>query len=319
MIYISSKEVGIFFFLFIRRFVLILGSDDWFIIWIGLEINIFRFIVVIVNNNGIEIESCIKYFFVQSLGSSLLLLRFYNQRLYIEFINRIILRYKIGGGPFYFWFPIVCERIRWISCFYLITIQKIAPIILISIFSRKVIWFLIFIRLFIGIIGAFNQIKLKRLISYSSIHHIGWLLIRSFIRMGIWILYLVRYTYIILGLFFIFIKNEILTVSIIRRCGDKIIFITGILSIGGIPPILGFFLKWWVFYNLIEVNYFIILMMIIFSVVLAYIYLRLLYYFIIGEIYKNRWRNFYNFYNYISLDFLYIIGIVIISFLLVIF
>jgi len=56
-----------------------------------------------------------------------------------ENINILVIRYKIGAGPFYFWFPSVCEMISWGPCFLLIRIQKLIPLVLISMYSSFMI------------------------------------------------------------------------------------------------------------------------------------------------------------------------------------
>lgn len=261
---------------------MVLNGDDWFIIWLGLEINMLSFILIIMNKGAIEVESCLKYFFIQRLGSGVLIIRFYRHILNIDFINRLVLSYKVGGGPFYFWFPSLCEGIRWDSCFFLITIQKIIPFILISLFLSKILWGLIFVRLLVGCVGCFNQRKLKRLMAYSSIHHIGWIIICLIIEVSLWIRYLVIYTFMIYGLLKIFKKNNILTIRIIRKIYEKYIFVFGLLSVGGIPPILGFFLKWWVFYNIRVLVFYPYAIIIISSLVIIYAYIRIIYVLLVG-------------------------------------
>lgn len=55
-----------------------------------------------------NIESCYKYFFVQSLGSAIFMGLLYINIEYMGFLICLVLRYKIGAGPFFFWFISVC-------------------------------------------------------------------------------------------------------------------------------------------------------------------------------------------------------------------
>lgn len=279
MIYISS------FFIFIR-------CNDWFFIWLRLEINMFRFLLIIFQKDNNRIESSVKYFFIQSLGSRLLILRFYSQRNYEDIINIIIIRYKIGAGPFFFWFSSVCDMITWWPCFMLMSFQKLIPLILVSIYSSVVIWLVILIRLYVGLIGVINQTRIKRLLAYSSIHHNGWILMCVYIYDYFWLIYLILYSFLIFSIIVIISKNEILNFSLLRKINEKNILIFGLLSIGGIPPILGFFLKWWVFYYLNVMNIFLIIFLIIISVSILYYYIRVVYSILFGELVLNSWILF---------------------------
>jgi len=80
----------------------VINMDDWFLVWFGLEVNMIRFILIIYSRERIiRIESCIKYFFVQRLGSVFIISQFYLNKISYLYGGRLILRYKIGGGPFF--------------------------------------------------------------------------------------------------------------------------------------------------------------------------------------------------------------------------
>lgn len=273
----------IFVLLYIISFIICLNNDDWFLIWLGLEINIIRFIILIYKRRRKKhIESCFKYFFIQRLGSIIFLSFFFINKNLISYLRRLIIRYKIGAGPFYFWFPSVCSGVGWVRCFFLISFQKIIPLILIAIFISIILWIIIMSRLMVGVFGSFNQKQIKRLLSYSSIHHVGWILICIISDRNIWFLYLFLYRVIILSVIGLFIKYEInRIIRLIKLKYKWILFIT-ILSIAGMPPLLGFFLKWVAFYYIIKINYIIIIFMLIISVIIFYVYIRLIYDLILG-------------------------------------
>lgn len=284
-----------YFFILIygSSFFIFMRCNDWFVIWLSLEINIFRFLLIIYNKNNNRIESRIKYFFIQRLGSRLLILRFYRQRLYEDIINILIVRYKIGAGPFFFWFPSVCDEISWWACFVLISFQKLIPLVLISIYTSLVVWLVISRRIVIGLLGIINQVRIKRLLAFSSIHHIGWMLICLYIYDYFWVRYLVMYSFLIFSVVVILSKNEMTTFNLLGKVNEKNLLVFGLLRIGGMPPILGFFLKWWVFYYLNVINFFFIIFLIIISIAMLYFYMRIVFFIIFGESIKNSWI-FYN-------------------------
>lgn len=262
-------------------------------------------------NRIYNIESCLKYFFIQSIGSAILLGLFYLERIYNYYITFIILRLKIGAGPFFFWFPSVCIGMSWYSCYILIIFQKVIPLMLIMLFVNLIIWGMIIFSLMIGAIGRFNQNDLKRFMAYSSIHHLGWILISRLLYDNIWILYLFIYSFVLLNVLFMFNYYNLVNINIISKCKNKFRLILGILSIGGIPPILGFFLKWIVFSNLIIMDYIIVIFILLISLVMFYVYFRIIYeIIIIGGILKN-WLNLSNHDSLMRVDIIRIVGLLV--------
>lgn len=278
----------------------------------GLEINILRFLTLIyVRYDQLRIESCLKYFFVQSLGSALFLSIFYIGGIFIGRSLFLVIRYRIGAAPFYFWFPTVCRGLNWLSCLVLLSIQKIIPLILIALFIRWMIWLIVIMSLVCGAFGSLNQRNLKQLFAYSSIHHLGWIFICNICNDFLWIIYMLIYIVIIFSVIVILIKSEIVYIDKINDGKDKFWFSLRILSIGGIPPILGFFLKWIAFIYIIHIRLLYVLIMVLISVLIFYIYFRIVYniYIYIGMV------GYYNKYIYQSsvlrLDLVRILGIII--------
>lgn len=228
------------------------------------------------------IESCLKYFFIQRLGSALLIRIFYFNYYITGGVAFLILSFKIGAGPFFYWFPSVCSGINWISCFILIIFQKILPLMLIILFIHWIVWWVIIIRLAIGILGSFNQRNIKQLMAYSSIHHLGWIILIIETRNVRWLIYLVLYRVVLFRVVGLLVKDDTVDLNIISTSKNKMVFIIGILRIAGIPPLLGFFLKWMALINIIEINILYLLLLVGASVIILYIYIRIVYDVFIG-------------------------------------
>lgn len=281
---ILIPSIYCFSFIYLIRFVTVIRREDWFLVWMGLEINIISFLILIYRRyrTGV-IESCLKYFFIQSLGSALFIRIFYLNYYMIGGILFLILSFKIGAGPFFYWFPSLCSGIDWGSCYILIIFQKIIPLLLIRIFIHWILWFVVIVRLIIGVLGSFNQRNIKQLMAYSSIHHLGWIMIiiSGGKRMR-WLLYLILYMLVLFGVVGLLIKDDVIDLSTMFVSKNKIMFIIGILRIAGIPPLLGFFLKWMALIRIIEINMLYLLILVIVSVVILYIYIRIVYDVFIG-------------------------------------
>lgn len=280
----------------IIRTIISISSYSWLGIWLGLEINLLSIIPLIHDQKNIlSAESAIKYFIVQSVASTIILLAIIIlinrskittnvnlQSTLLLIINSRLLT-KIGIAPFHFWFPEVIEGLNWINCLLILTWQKIAPIVLLIynikfiMFTSIVILASIIIR---GIIGV-NQVSLRKIIAYSSINHIGWIIRTIIIIETIWIYYFLIYTIISINIIIIlktikiFYLNQLFQ-SINSRIITKMFFILNFLSLRGIPPFLGFLPKWLTIQALIQRKIiFLPTVMIIFTLITIYMYIRI--------------------------------------------
>lgn len=277
--------------------------------WIGLEINLLSFIPLIRDNNRnnlISTEASLKYFLVQALASTILLfaviLIILESRLIIQlsiYTKRIILSsllLKRGAAPFHFWFPNVIEGLSWINALILITWQKIAPFILISyILINPLLIISIFLSVIIGSLGGLNQTSIRKLMAFSSINHLGWILAAIVYRENLWLIYLIIYTILLFNLTFLFniFKishiNQLLSLFF-KNTTLKFLLFLNLLSLGGLPPFLGFLPKWLVIQSIVMNNQlFITLIIVIIALITLFFYLRLCYTTFIFNYIENNW------------------------------
>lgn len=203
-----------------------------------------------------------KYFLIQAYGSSLLLLGyFFTQRRGllgvvegVYFGNYLIifrLLVKVGMFPFHSWLPIIMGGLRWGACLVLGVLQKIIPLfVLRRVVNRVRGRFLLALGglgSLIGGVGGINQSQIRVLIAYSSIGHIGWILVGLTFSFCIFCVYYVIYaiTSSSLILFLKIYTQKNVGLSRFSHISPFTIFVFGslLLSLGGIPPFLGFFGK----------------------------------------------------------------------------
>ena len=281
----------IFFLLLLLGSIISISSSSWFTAWIGLELNLMCFIPLITTKiNPYLSEAAVKYFLIQAIGSALLIS---SSLFYIPFsfirhtLILISLLLKLAAAPFHFWFPQIVEGLTWPQVFLLSTVQKLAPIILISYlqltpFIINIIIFSAILSAILGAIGGLNVIFLRKIIAFSSINHLSWLLIAILTREIFWLLYFIIYSIILSTIIIIFFKLNVFIFSRLIQFYHNnsyhfILIIINLLSLGGLPPLVGFVPKWLLIQLII--NYYLIIPILILlfsSLITLYFYLRII-------------------------------------------
>ena len=276
---------------------IVASRNTWFIIWFGLELNLICFVPIITSNTNKYItERAIKYFLIQRFRSIILFVFIViNHIIFIKYNNiiLILLIFKLGAAPFHGWFILIIERIKWNQIFLLITLQKFNILILISyLLNIKIIftYIIIFISIsaFIGSILGLNQSSLRKIIGYSSIKHLRWILSSFFISKFYWVMYFRMYILIIVPVFFFLFFFQLSNISIIIK---ELNYIFGLLlnfrflSLRGLPPFSGFMLKLIVLKEFICLNNILIFLILILSVYISlfYYFRIIIYYFLISS------------------------------------
>lgn len=217
---------------------------------------------------------------------------------------------KSGIAPFHFWFPNVIEGINWINNFILITWQKIAPLFILTFcLNLYLIFYRVCLSALIGSLGGLNQTSLRKIIAYSSINHLRWIISRILRNENILKIYFLFYTFLNFSIistfknFNIFNLRQIFII-IFKKKIIKFLLILPLFSLGGLPPFLGFFPKWIVIEILIYFNlFFLLIILTLFSLITFYFYLRISYSSILLNFnkinfnfyYLNKIKNFSNF------------------------
>lgn len=211
------------------------------------------------------------------------------------------LAFKLGAVPFHMWLPDVYQGAPTSVVLYTSSAPKLAAftlfirIIAIGLNSMYSDWQPVLIALSILSIGIGNllalaQSNIKRMLAYSSISHVGFLLlgISSATLAGYTasIFYLLVYILTILSTFgtiLILSKSlEIENIKDLRGLSTQypwlaLILMLSMLSMAGIPFMVGFYAKFLIFKVLIEANLiWLVIVSIIFSVIGIFYYLRII-------------------------------------------
>nr|AVN67417.1 NADH dehydrogenase subunit 2 [Gromphadorhina grandidieri] len=276
--------------------VITISSNSWLGAWMGLEINLLSFIPLMTNNDNIlTSEASLKYFLIQALASSSLLFIIVSKSLMEPMFSLLQtplvmmmvitpLMMKSGAAPLHWWFPSVMEGLSWNNCFILMTVQKIAPLLLMSYlisFSTFTIT-IIMMSIIIGALGGYNQISIRKILTYSSINHLGWMMTAMSLGENLWLIYFFIYSVLTLTIIMIVSPMQISFINqtflINKKKIMKFMLFSTLLSLGGLPPFLGFLPKWIIIQSLLLNNITALtLLIIVISLITLYYYLRIAY------------------------------------------
>nr|YP_010350257.1 NADH dehydrogenase subunit 2 [Endoxyla cinereus]UOK09637.1 NADH dehydrogenase subunit 2 [Endoxyla cinereus] len=312
-----------FLFIIIISTLISISSNSWIGCWIGLEINLLSFIPLISNSkNSLSSEASLKYFLTQSIASinflfsillKMILMKNFEINNMISIMINSSLLMKMGSAPFHFWFPNIIEGLSWLNCFLLLSWQKISPMIILSYYYNKDFLIIIIImNAIIGAIGGLNQTSLRKLMTFSSINNLSWMIMAILISENLWIFYFLFYSFLIsimcmlfymLNMYFI---NQLFIINMNYMI--KISLLINFFSLGGLPPFLGFFPKWMII-NFLLNNKLIILsfIMIMMSLIMLFFYIRISFSSILINYMKLKWykinikNNFMIIINFFSL------------------
>ena len=212
------------------------------------------------------------------------------------------LAFKISAVPFHMWAPDVYEGSPTSVTLFFTMVPKIAAL---TVFIRflyvpflnlidqwqMILVFLSIASMLFGAIAAIGQKNLKRLIAYSSISHIGYALagLATGSNEGIQssVIYMTIYIIMNLGFFSCLLmmkRNNIYYEQIDDLSGLSknhpllsISLLIILFSLAGIPPLAGFFAKFYIFKSVIEQSmYFLAIVGLLSTVVAAFYYLRII-------------------------------------------
>ncbi|MBN9412749.1 MAG: NADH-quinone oxidoreductase subunit N [Candidatus Paracaedimonas acanthamoebae] len=309
--------------------MLMISSNDLISLFLGLELQSLALYILIAlpRDQILTTEAGLKYFILGSLSTALFL--FGSSLLYAltgttEFqslmtafteipmtdpmlivgITMILsgLAFKISLVPFHMWTPDVYEGSSTSITSFLATAPKVAIFsVVVRLFiqfteDHYFLWetaFIIFsiLSMFLGAFTALFQKNYKRLLAYSTISHMGYILIGALSRnqAGVESIlsYFVVYVFTIIGVFACLLNlrrngKSINTIEEFANLSHEYPLIAAVMailmfSLAGIPPFAGFFVKMNVFMVAIKSNYILLpLAGMIASVVAAFYYLRII-------------------------------------------
>nr|AIN75639.1 NADH dehydrogenase subunit 2 [Etheostoma microperca]AIN75640.1 NADH dehydrogenase subunit 2 [Etheostoma microperca]AIN75641.1 NADH dehydrogenase subunit 2 [Etheostoma microperca]AIN75675.1 NADH dehydrogenase subunit 2 [Etheostoma microperca]AIN75676.1 NADH dehydrogenase subunit 2 [Etheostoma microperca] len=242
------------------------ASSHWLLAWMGLEMNTLAIVPLMAQHHHPRaVEATTKYFLTQATAAAMILfasttnawltgqwdIQQMAHPLPITMVT-LALALKIGLAPVHSWLPEVLQGLDLTTGLVLSTWQKLAPFALLLQIQPADSTILIMLGLtstFVGGWGGLNQVQLRKILAYSSIAHLGWMILVLQFSPSLTFLTLLTYFVMTLSTFLVFKLNKSTSINMLSTSWAKAPTLTALaplilLSLGGLPPLTGFMPKW---------------------------------------------------------------------------
>nr|YP_009073557.1 NADH dehydrogenase subunit 2 [Cottus czerskii]AIQ81045.1 NADH dehydrogenase subunit 2 [Cottus czerskii] len=242
------------------------ASSHWLLAWMGLEMNTLAIIPLMAQHHHPRaVEATTKYFLTQATGAAMLLfasttnawltgqwdIHQMSHPLPVTLIT-LALALKVGLAPLHSWLPEVLQGLDLTTGLILSTWQKLAPFALLLQIHPANPTLLITLGLastLVGGWGGLNQTQLRKILAYSSIAHLGWMILIIQFSPSLTLLTLFTYLIMTFSTFLVFKLNSSTSINTLATSWAKAPALTSLtplvlLSLGGLPPLTGFMPKW---------------------------------------------------------------------------
>nr|BAP58887.1 NADH dehydrogenase subunit 2 [Arnoglossus polyspilus] len=277
------------------------ASSHWLLAWMGLEINTLAIVPLMARHHHPRaVEAATKYFLTQAAAAATLLFAtttnawitgqwdiFQVSHPLPSALAIMALALKIGLAPVHSWLPEVLQGLDLTTGLILSTWQKLAPFALLLQLntpnSTALLLTMGLLSTLVGGWGGLNQTHLRKILAYSSIAHLGWMVLVLQFLPSLTLLALITYIVMTSSMFMIFKNNKTTTVNQLALSWAKAPALTAaaplvLLSLGGLPPLTGFMPKWLIVHELTKQDLPALATLAALSALLSlYFYLRLSY------------------------------------------
>nr|YP_010133172.1 NADH dehydrogenase subunit 2 [Etheostoma fonticola]ACP39895.1 NADH dehydrogenase subunit 2 [Etheostoma fonticola]QQL02936.1 NADH dehydrogenase subunit 2 [Etheostoma fonticola]QQL02949.1 NADH dehydrogenase subunit 2 [Etheostoma fonticola] len=276
------------------------ASSHWLLAWMGLEMNTLAIIPLMAHHpHPRAVEATTKYFLTQATAAAMILfasttnawltgqwgIQQMAHPLPITLIT-LALALKVGLAPVHSWLPEVLQGLDLTTGLILSTWQKLAPFAILTQIQPANSTILIALGLTSALVGGWgglNQTQLRKILAYSSIAHLGWMVLVLQFSTSLTLLTLLTYFMMTLSTFLVFKLNKSTNINMLASSWAKAPALTALvplilLSLGGLPPLTGFMPKWLILQELTKQDLALTATIAAMSALLSlYFYLRLSY------------------------------------------
>nr|AKS03567.1 NADH dehydrogenase subunit 2 [Centropyge aurantia] len=250
------------------------ASSHWLLAWMGLEISTLAILPLMAQHHHPRaVEATTKYFLIQATAAAVLLfagttnawitghwdIQQTSHPLPLTLLI-LALALKIGLAPLHSWQPEVLQGLDMTTGLILTTWQKLAPFAILVQIQTPNTPLLIALGLtsvFIGGWGGLGQTQLRKVLGYSSIAHLGWMILVLQYSPSLALLALLLYIIVTYAMFTLFITQTVASMKTLFTIGTKNPILTILLpflllSLASLPPLTGFLPKLLILQELVK-------------------------------------------------------------------
>nr|NP_795743.1 NADH dehydrogenase subunit 2 [Dallia pectoralis]BAC58148.1 NADH dehydrogenase subunit 2 [Dallia pectoralis] len=251
------------------------ASSHWLLAWMGLEINTLAIIPLMAQQHHPRaVEATTKYFLTQATAAAMVLFAATSNAWLsgewaihqtthplVTTTLMLALTLKLGLAPAHFWMPEVIQGSTLTTGLILSTWQKLAPFILLlqisSFISPLLLMTIGLLSALVGGWGGLNQTQLRKILAYSSIAHLGWMVMIIQFSPPLALLSLLIYIVMTSSAFLALKTVSSTTMNMLAASWTKSPIIASfttlvLLSLAGLPPLTGFMPKWLILQELVK-------------------------------------------------------------------
>nr|AFO12823.1 NADH dehydrogenase subunit 2 [Pachydactylus scutatus] len=246
--------------------IITMSSHHWLLAWLGLELNTLSILPIIMKpQHPRATEATTKYFLIQTTAAALILfactlnawkmghwtITFSSSPVpNIIILSAILL--KLGIAPAHLWYPDILQGMNMLTALTVSTWQKLAPLTLLYLtinhMSTTIILLTGLLSVLVGGWAGLNQTQTRKIMAFSSIAHMGWLIIALIMSPHLATLTLMTYMLMTISAFF---SLNTTTTKTLQDLGIAWSYspaiatttIITLMSLGGLPPLTGFMPK----------------------------------------------------------------------------
>nr|AQU14900.1 NADH dehydrogenase subunit 2 [Pachydactylus haackei] len=246
--------------------IITMSSHHWLLAWLGLELNTLSILPIIMKpKHPRASEATTKYFLIQTLAATMILFATTLNAWHtgnwnittspptsatIIILSAILL--KMGIAPAHLWYPDIIQGSNMLTALTISTWQKLAPLTLLYLtinhMPTTILLLIGLISVMTGGWAGLNQTQARKILAFSSIAHMGWLIIALSMNSQLATL---TFTMYLLMTTTVFLSLATTTTKTLHDLGTAWSHSPALLasttmalvSLGGLPPLTGFMPK----------------------------------------------------------------------------
>nr|QCT84054.1 NADH dehydrogenase subunit 2 [Hemidactylus graniticolus] len=242
-------------------------SNHWLLAWLSLELNTLSILPIMMKHHHPRMtEATTKYFIIQATAAASILFAstlnaWQTGQWTITNSNSTVattltttaIMLKLGMAPVHLWYPEILQGMPMYTAMIISTWQKLAPLALLymmySNLSPTLTLTLGLLSALAGGLTGLNQTQTRKILAFSSIAHMGWLMAALSTNQNLATLTMITYIITTVAMFTTMATMSTKTMHdtgtawILSPTLATMMMIT-LMSLGGLPPLTGFMPKW---------------------------------------------------------------------------